>query len=141
MSNLLKVRPDVIILRAFFTVKKTTVRILVQRILLRAWLYLISPTPRILEVRILEQRGTGPELFKDFRWERMRSNIALLKGPKAGGMWFGTRACTRQGMFQPAARRRWGERGILQTRKITLGKHPSKKPVYRISGSFSEPKI
>src|SRR4030043_661719 len=31
-----------------------------------------------------EKCGTGPELFNDFRRERMRSNIAMLQRPKAG---------------------------------------------------------
>jgi hypothetical protein len=31
-----------------------------------------------------EKYGTGPELFNDFRWERMRSNIAMLRRPIAG---------------------------------------------------------
>jgi hypothetical protein len=74
---------------AIFTVKKHLVRILVHRSLLRARLHLISPTPRILEAIILEKCGTGPELFNDFRRERMRSNIAMLRRPKAGwdGVW------------------------------------------------------
>src|SRR4030042_291489 len=32
-----------------------------------------------------EKCGTGPELFNDFRRERMRSDIAMLRRPKAGG--------------------------------------------------------
>jgi len=32
-----------------------------------------------------EKCGTGPELPNDFRRERMRSNIAVLRSPKAGG--------------------------------------------------------
>ena len=31
-----------------------------------------------------EKCGTGLELFNDFRWERMRSNIEMLRRPKAG---------------------------------------------------------
>jgi hypothetical protein len=42
------------------------------------------PHPPILEVIIFEKYGTGPELFNDFRWVRMRSNIAMLRRPKAG---------------------------------------------------------
>ena len=58
-------------------------RILVHRSLLRARLYLISPTPRILEVIILEKCGTGPELFNDLRREQMRSDIAMLRRLKS----------------------------------------------------------
>jgi hypothetical protein len=32
-----------------------------------------------------EKCGTGPELFNDFSRERMRSNIAMVRRPKAGG--------------------------------------------------------
>jgi hypothetical protein len=32
----------------------------------------------------LEKSGMGPELFNDFRRERMRSYLAMLKWPKAG---------------------------------------------------------
>src|SRR5665647_2426064 len=73
---------------AIFTVKPP-VRILVHRSLLGARLYLISPPPRILEVIILEKCGTRPELFNDYRWERMRSYIAMLQRPKSrmGMVW------------------------------------------------------
>ena len=32
-----------------------------------------------------EKCGIGPELFNDFRREKMRSNIAMLRRPKGGG--------------------------------------------------------
>src|SRR5665647_2972774 len=91
---------------AIFTVKPP-VRILVHRSLLGARLYLISPTPRILEVIILEKCGTRPELFNDYRWERMRSYIAMLQRPKSrmGMVW---RAGTGRGIFQHPPRKASG---------------------------------
>jgi len=81
--------------------QKTPVRILVHQSLLRARLYLISPTPRIFEVIILEKCGTGPELFNDIQRERMRSDIAMLRRlKKQDGMWFGTRRAPSRGIFQ-----------------------------------------
>jgi len=63
--------------------QKTPVKILLYRSLLQARLYLISPTPRILEVIILEKCGTGPELFIDLRREQMWSDIAMLRRLKS----------------------------------------------------------
>jgi len=42
------------------------------------------PHPMNLRGHNSEKCGIGPELINDFRWERMRSNIATLRRPKAG---------------------------------------------------------
>ena len=47
-----------------------------------------------------EKRGTGLELFNYFRKERMRSNIAMLRRPKAGWDVVWDAAGTGQGKFQ-----------------------------------------
>ncbi len=59
-------------------------RILVHRSLLRARLYLIPRLPNF-RGHYSEKCGTGLELLNDARRERMRSNIAMLQRPKAGG--------------------------------------------------------
>ncbi len=43
------------------------------------------PHPRNFRGHYSEKCGTGPELPNDARRERMRSNIAVLRRPKAGG--------------------------------------------------------
>jgi len=47
-----------------------------------------------------EKCGTGLELFNDFRWERMRSNIEMLRRPKAGWDVVWDAAGTGRGIFQ-----------------------------------------
>ena len=47
-----------------------------------------------------EKCGTGPELFNDFRREQMRSNIAMLRRPKAGWDVVWDAAGTGRGIFQ-----------------------------------------
>ena len=43
------------------------------------------PCPPNFRGHYSEKCGTGPELFNDARQEWMRSNIAMLRRPKAGG--------------------------------------------------------
>jgi len=74
-----------------FRRQKTPVGVLIYRNLLRALLYLISPRPRNLRGHYDEKCGTGPELFNNARRRWMRSNIVMLRRPKAGGMRFETR--------------------------------------------------
>ena len=48
-----------------------------------------------------EKCGTGPELFNDVRREQMRSDIAMLRRPKAGGDVVWDAAGTGREMFSP----------------------------------------
>jgi predicted CopG family antitoxin len=44
-----------------------------------------SPAPQIPEVMIRKNAESGPEQMSDLREESMRSHLAMLLGPKAGG--------------------------------------------------------
>jgi hypothetical protein len=87
----------------YFTVKNP-VKIRVHLSLLRARLYLISPTPPIFRGHNSEKCGIRPELFNDFRREQMRSNIAMLRSPKAGWDVVWEAAGTGRGIFQHPSR-------------------------------------
>jgi hypothetical protein len=43
------------------------------------------PYPQVFRGHYSEKWGTGPELLNNARRERMRSKIAMLRRPKAGG--------------------------------------------------------
>jgi hypothetical protein len=65
-----------------------------------------------------EKRGTGLELFNDFRKERMRSNIAMLRRPKGGWGVIWDAAGTGHGIIPASSRESSGIKGILQNLKI-----------------------
>gem|GEM_PF-2515574 len=62
------------------------------------------PSPPNFRGHYSEKCGTGPELFNGFRRERMRSNIAMLRRPKAGWDVVRDAAGTGRGIFQHTPR-------------------------------------
>jgi len=64
----------------------------------------LFPHPPNFRGHNLEKCGTGPELFIDFRRERMRSYLAELQQSKAGWGVVWEVAGTGRGIFQPPPR-------------------------------------
>jgi len=67
-----------------------------------------------------EKCGTGLELFNDFRRERMRSNIAMLRRPKAGWDVVWDAAGTGRGIFQYPPREASGIKRNSTAEKIPI---------------------
>src|SRR5665647_318652 len=77
---------------AIFTVKKPPVKILVHRSLLRARLYLISPTPRIFRghnFRKMRNRAGIIERFLTGTYEVEYSNVTKTKKQEGCGLGLG----------------------------------------------------